>query len=107
MPFKIVLNRSVGMKCLTEAKRQILYDHVDHTRLHIVEMRCQMVQLLSGYIIGPTMFVIFPPALVRAKDIRINKGNTTTVHSLTLAAVVAFLLADNILAQSISLFSLL
>ena len=43
-------------------KIQILYDHVDHTCFHIVEMGCQMVQLLSASIVGPTMFVNFTPA---------------------------------------------
>ena len=32
-----------GLKCLTETKIQILCDHVDHTRFHIVEMGFQMV----------------------------------------------------------------
>ena len=52
----------VGLKCLTETKIQILYDHVDHTRFHIVEMGCQMVQLLSAHTVGPTMFVNLTPA---------------------------------------------
>ena len=47
---------------MTETKIQILYDHVDHTRFHIVEMGCQMVQLLSAHIVGPTMFVNLTPA---------------------------------------------
>ena len=38
-------------------------DHVDHTRFHIVEMGCQMVQLLSAHIVGPTMCVNLTPAL--------------------------------------------
>ena len=42
---------------------QILCDHVDHTRFHIVEMGCQMAQLLSAHIVGPTMFVNLTPAL--------------------------------------------
>ena len=54
----------VGLKCLTETKIQILCDHVDHTRFHIVEMGCQMVQRLSADIVGPTMFVNLTPALV-------------------------------------------
>ena len=33
---------------MTEIKIQILCDHVDHTRFHIVEKGCQMVQLLSA-----------------------------------------------------------
>ena len=44
-------------------KIQILCDHVDHTHFHIVEMGCQMVQLLSAHIVGPTMFVNLTPAL--------------------------------------------
>ena len=59
----VITNAFVGLKCLTETKIQILYDHVDHTRFHIVEMGCQMVQLLSAYIVGPTMFVNLTPAL--------------------------------------------
>ena len=55
-------NTFVGLKCLTETKIQILYDHVDQTRFHIVEMGCQMVQLLSAYIVGPTMFISLTPA---------------------------------------------
>ena len=43
---------------------QILDDHVDHTRFHIVEIGCQMVQLLPAYIVGPTMFVNLAPALI-------------------------------------------
>ena len=45
-------------------KIQILYDHVDHTRFHIVKMGSQMVQLLSTYIVGPTMLVSLTPALL-------------------------------------------
>ena len=33
----------------------MLCDHVSHTRSHSVEMGCQMVQLLSAHIAGPTM----------------------------------------------------
>ena len=44
-----------GLKCLTETKIQILCYHVNHTSFHIVEMGCQMVQLLSAHIVGPTM----------------------------------------------------
>ena len=51
-------------KCLTETKIQLLCDHVDHTRFHIVEMGCQIVQLLSAHIVGPTMFVNLIAALV-------------------------------------------
>ena len=52
----------VGLKCLTETKIQILCDHVDHTHFHIVEMGCQMVQLLSAHIVEPTMSVNLTPA---------------------------------------------
>ena len=54
----------IGLKCLTETKIQIWCDHVDHKRFHIGEMGCQMVQLLSAHIVGPTMFVNLTPALV-------------------------------------------
>ena len=46
----VITHTFVGPKCLTETKIQILCDHVDHTRFHIVEMGCQMVQLLSAHI---------------------------------------------------------
>ena len=57
----VITHTFVGRKCLTEIKIQILYDRVDHTRFHIVEMGCQMVQLLSAHIVGPTMFVNLTP----------------------------------------------
>ena len=50
----VITHTFVGLKCLTETKIQILCDHVSHTRLHAVEMGCQMVQLLSAHIVGPT-----------------------------------------------------
>ena len=53
----VITHTFVGLKCLTETKIQILCDHVSHTRLHTVEMGCQMVQLLSAHIVGPTMCV--------------------------------------------------
>ena len=59
----VITHTFVGLKCLTETKIQILYDHVDHTRFHIVEMGCQIIQLLSAYI-GPTMFVNLTLALL-------------------------------------------
>ena len=59
----IITHTFVGLKCLTETKIQILCDHVDHTRFHIVEMGRQMVQLLSAHIVGPTLFVNLTPAL--------------------------------------------
>ena len=40
----------------------LLCDHVHHTRFHIVEMECQMVQHLSAHIVGATMFVNLTPA---------------------------------------------
>ena len=48
----VITHTFVVLKCLTETKLQILCDHVDHTRSHIVEMGCQMVQLLSAHIVG-------------------------------------------------------
>ena len=48
----VITHTFVGLKCLTETKIQILCDHVSHTRLHTVEMGCQMVQLLSAHIVG-------------------------------------------------------
>ena len=59
----IIMQTFVGLKCLIETKIQILCDHVDHTRFHIVEMGCQMVQLLSAHIAGPTMCVNLTSAL--------------------------------------------
>ena len=44
-------------------KIQTLYDHVDHTRFHIVEMGYQMVQLLSADNAEQTIFVNFTPAV--------------------------------------------
>ena len=44
---------------------QILHDHVDHTRFDIVEMECQMVQLLYADIVGPTVFDNLTPAEVQ------------------------------------------
>ena len=59
----IITHTFVELKCLTETKIQIFYDHVEDTCFHIVEMGCQVVQLLSTYIVGPTMFVNLTPAL--------------------------------------------
>ena len=61
----VITNKFFGLKCLTETKVQILYDHVDRTRFHIVEMGCQMVQLLSADIVGPTMLVNLPSIMVK------------------------------------------
>ena len=44
----VITHTFVGLKCLTESKIQILCDHVSHTRLHTVEMGCQMVQLSAN-----------------------------------------------------------
>ena len=60
----VITHTFIGLKCLTETKIQILCDHVDHTRFHIVVVGCQMVQLLSASIVGPTMFVNLPPAIM-------------------------------------------
>ena len=60
----VIMHTFVGMKCLTETKIQIFFDHIDHTRFHIVEMGCQMVKLLSAHIVGPTMSVNLTPAEV-------------------------------------------
>ena len=60
----VITHTFVGLKCLTETKIQILCDHVSHTRLHTVEMGCQMVQLLSAHIVGPTMCVNLTLALI-------------------------------------------
>ena len=59
----VITHTFVDLKCLTETKVQILCNHVDHTHFHIVEMGCQIVQLLSAQIVGPTMFVNLTPAL--------------------------------------------
>ena len=59
----VIRHTLVGLKCLTEAKYKNLYDHVDHTRFHIVEMGYQMVQLLSAHIVGPTSVRQFDPSL--------------------------------------------
>ena len=60
----VITHTFVGLKCLTETKIQILCDHVDHTRFHIVEMGFQMVQLLSAHIVGPTIFRQLEPSLI-------------------------------------------
>ena len=53
----------VGLKCLTETKIPILCDHVGHTRFHIDEMGCQMVQLLSAHISWTNNVREFDPSL--------------------------------------------
>ena len=58
----VITHTFVGLKCLTETKMQILCDHFDQTCFHIVEMGCQMVQLLSANIVRPTMWE-FDPSL--------------------------------------------
>ena len=67
----VITHIFVGLKCLTEIKIQILCDHVSHTHLHTVEMGCQMVQLLSAHIVGPTMCVNLTLALVEQMDINL------------------------------------
>ena len=57
VPVNAITHTVFGLNCLTETKIRILCDHVDHRRFHIVEMRCQIDQLLSAHIVGPTMFV--------------------------------------------------
>ena len=47
----LITHTFVWLKCLTETKIEILCDHVDHNCYHIVEMGCQMVQLLSAHIV--------------------------------------------------------
>ena len=47
----VITHTFVGLKCLTETKIQILCDQ----RFHIVEMGCQMLQLLSAHIVRPTI----------------------------------------------------
>ena len=63
----VITHTFVGLKCLTETKIQILCDHVSHTRLHTVEMGCQMVKLWSAHIVGPTMCVNLNLALIEKK----------------------------------------
>ena len=45
------------MGCLTEAKTQILCDHVDHTSFCILEMGCQIIQLLRVNIVESTVLL--------------------------------------------------
>ena len=63
----------VGLKCLTETKIQILSDHVDYTRFHIVEMGCQMVQYLLAHIAGTNNVCQFDPTLALA-NMKNTKG---------------------------------
>ena len=72
----VITHRFVGLKCLTETKIQILHDHVDHARFHIVEMGCQMVQLLSAHIVGPTMFVNLTSALLIINSLSVKEPPT-------------------------------
>ena len=60
----VITHTFVWLKCLTKTKIQILCDHVSHTRLHAVEMGCQMVELLSAHIVEPTMCVNLTLAFV-------------------------------------------
>ena len=80
----VITHTFVGLKCLTETKIQILYDHVDHTRFHIAEMGCQMVQLLSAYIAGSTMFVNLTPVSRCLKELKV------TVRSMIMENMVTF-----------------
>ena len=59
----VITNKFVGLEYLTETKIQSSCDHVNHTRFHTVETGCQMVQLLLGDIVGPTMFANLTQAL--------------------------------------------
>ena len=59
----VITHTLVGLKCLTETKIQILCDHVDHRRFHIVETGCQMVQLLSAHIVRTNNIRQFDPSL--------------------------------------------
>ena len=63
----VITHTFVGLKCLTETKLQILCDHVDHTRFHIVEMGCQIVQLLSAHIVGQQCYQFDPSLKVQMK----------------------------------------
>ena len=65
----VITHAFVEFKYLTETKIQILCDHVSHTRLHTVEIGCQMVQLLSAHIVRPSMCVILTLALVYSPGI--------------------------------------
>ena len=66
----VITHTFVELKCLTETKIQILCDHVSHTRSHTVEMGCQMIQLLSAHIVGPTMCVNLTLAYVGCFNFR-------------------------------------
>ena len=76
----VITHTFVGLKCLTETKIQILYDHVDHTRFHIVQMGCQMVQLLSVYIVERTMFVNLTPGLAIGITLTAFVNTVTAVY---------------------------
>ena len=60
---------------------QILCDHVDHTRFHIVEMECQMVQLLSAHNVGPTMLV----NLAKQRQLKVERVPTILIRALSWA----------------------
>ena len=77
----VITHTFVGLKCLTETKIQILCDHVSHTRLHTVEMGCQMVQLLSAHIVGLTMYVNLTLAL--QTDVMSQDGVTPDSYTYT------------------------
>ena len=80
----VITHTFVGLKCLTETKIQILCDHVSHTRLHTVEMGCQMVQLLSAHIVGPTVCVNLTLALNCQVDVRCATVTSVVFHSTRL-----------------------
>ena len=99
----VITHTFIGLKCLTETKIQILCDHVSHTRLHTVEMGCQMVQLLSAYIVGPIMCVNLTPAIDSQMMLRIIREskmvpiepviadlNLISVHSSTFTVYIYF-----------------
>ena len=48
----VITSKFVDLKSLIEAKIQILYNHVDHTRFHMVETGCQ---ILPANIVEPTV----------------------------------------------------
>ena len=79
----VITHTFVGLKCLTETKIQILCDHVSHTRLHTVEMGCQMAQLLSAHIVGPTMCVNLTLALLQMFiDVRSTLGISNLIQGV-------------------------
>ena len=80
----VITHTFVGLKCLTETKIQISCDHVDHTRFHIVEMKCQMVQLLSAHIVGPTMFVNLTPEIWHTSTVAVSTNWCQEIGNLSI-----------------------